>query len=95
MILFATERREPEETKGELVKDTQKMEREASPSEDEGEGVEDIDEEEEDGVADGGQEEGDKSNKSGSEDEMKEDDESISSGDGPLKSVRKRRVRKD
>ncbi|XP_068536884.1 calmegin isoform X1 [Anas acuta] len=89
------ERREPEETKGELVKDTQKMEREASPSEDEGEGVEDIDEEEENGVADGGQEEGDKSNKSGSEDEMKEDDESISSGDGPLKSVRKRRVRKD
>uniref|UniRef100_A0A8C3BC20 Calmegin n=1 Tax=Cairina moschata TaxID=8855 RepID=A0A8C3BC20_CAIMO len=89
------ERREPEETKGELVKDTQKMEREASPSEDEGEGVEDIDEEEENGVADGSQEEGDKSNKSGSEDEMKEDDESTSSGDGPLKSVRKRRVRKD
>ncbi|KAM9192895.1 calmegin [Mergus octosetaceus] len=89
------ERREPEETKGELVKDTQKKEREASPSEDEGEGGEDIDEEEENGVADGSQEEGDKSNKSGSEDEMKEDDESTSSGDGPLKSVRKRRVRKD
>ncbi|XP_013053284.1 calmegin isoform X1 [Anser cygnoides] len=89
------ERREPEETKGELVKDTQKMEGEASPSEDEGEGGEDIDEEEENEVADGSQEEGDKSNKSGSEDEMKEDDESTSSGDGPLKSVRKRRVRKD
>ncbi|XP_035179618.1 calmegin isoform X1 [Oxyura jamaicensis] len=89
------ERREPEETKGELVKDSQKMEREASPSEDEGEGGDDIDEEEEIEVADGSQEEGDKSNKSGSEDEMKEDDESTSSGDGPLKSVRKRRVRKD
>ncbi|XP_050566385.1 calmegin isoform X3 [Cygnus atratus] len=63
--------------------------------EDEGEGGEDIYEEEENKVADGSQEEADKSNKSGSEDEMKEDDESTSSGDGPLKSVRKRRVRKD
>ncbi|XP_040410721.1 calmegin isoform X2 [Cygnus olor] len=63
--------------------------------EDEGEGGEDIYEEEENEVADGSQEEADKSNKSGSEDEMKEDDESTSSGDGPLKSVRKRRVRKD
>ncbi|KAL2780923.1 calmegin precursor [Daubentonia madagascariensis] len=42
-----------------------------------------------------GQEEGNKSNKSGSEDEMKEADESTGSGDGPIKSVRKRRVRKD
>ncbi|KAM9677757.1 calmegin isoform 1-T1 [Trichechus inunguis] len=42
-----------------------------------------------------GQEEGNKSNKSGSEDEMKEADESTGSGDGPVKSVRKRRVRKD
>ncbi|XP_053437960.1 calmegin isoform X1 [Nycticebus coucang] len=41
------------------------------------------------------QEEGNKSNKSGSEDEMKEADESAGSGDGPIKSVRKRRVRKD
>ncbi|XP_069851966.1 calmegin-like isoform X2 [Dipodomys merriami] len=42
-----------------------------------------------------GQEEGNKSNKSGSEDEMKEADESTGSGDGPVKSLRKRRVRKD
>ncbi|KAF4011902.1 hypothetical protein G4228_003312 [Cervus hanglu yarkandensis] len=42
-----------------------------------------------------GQEEGNKSNKSGSEDEMKEADESTGSGDGPIKSVRKRRVRKE
>ncbi|XP_008841654.1 calmegin [Nannospalax galili] len=42
-----------------------------------------------------GQEEGNKSNKSGSEDEMKEADESTGSGDAPLKSLRKRRVRKD
>lgn len=42
-----------------------------------------------------GQEEGNKSHKSGSEDEMKEADESTGSGDGPVKSVRKRRVRKD
>ncbi|XP_006144693.1 calmegin [Tupaia chinensis] len=42
-----------------------------------------------------GQEEGNKSNKSGSEDEMKEADESTGSGDGPVKTVRKRRVRKD
>ncbi|XP_037686635.1 calmegin isoform X2 [Choloepus didactylus] len=42
-----------------------------------------------------GQEEGNKSNKSGSEDEMKEADESTGSGDGPEKSVRKRRVRKE
>ncbi|EAX05099.1 calmegin [Homo sapiens] len=42
-----------------------------------------------------GQEESNQSNKSGSEDEMKEADESTGSGDGPIKSVRKRRVRKD
>uniref|UniRef100_A0A8C0B8U9 Calmegin n=1 Tax=Buteo japonicus TaxID=224669 RepID=A0A8C0B8U9_9AVES len=64
-----------------------------SSAEDEGEGGEDIDEEENE-VADGSQE-GDMSNKSGSEDEMKEADESTGFGDGPLKSVRKRRVRKD
>ncbi|KAM9661790.1 calmegin isoform 4-T4 [Morphnus guianensis] len=87
------ERREMEETKRELIKDTKKMGREAPPSEDEGEGGEDIDEEENE-VADGSQE-GGMSNKSGSEDEMKEADESTGFGDGPLKSVRKRRVRKD
>nr|KAF6346314.1 calmegin [Pipistrellus kuhlii] len=42
-----------------------------------------------------GREEGSKPNKSGSEDEMKEADESTGSGDGPVKSVRKRRVRKE
>ncbi|KAM6120429.1 calmegin isoform 2-T2 [Pterocles gutturalis] len=61
-----------------------------------GGGGEDIDDDEEENeVADGSQEEGDKSNRSGSEDEMKEADESTGSGDDPLKSVRKRRVRKD
>ncbi|XP_049626028.1 calmegin [Suncus etruscus] len=43
----------------------------------------------------GGQEEGNKSKQSASEDEMKEADESTGSGDGPAKSVRKRRVRKE
>ncbi|XP_036914380.1 calmegin isoform X1 [Sturnira hondurensis] len=42
-----------------------------------------------------GQEEGNKSNKSGSEDEMKEADEGTGSGDGPVKSVRRRRARKE
>ncbi|KAK2116243.1 hypothetical protein P7K49_006869, partial [Saguinus oedipus] len=42
-----------------------------------------------------GQEEHKKSSKSESEDEMKEADESTGSGDGLIKSVRKRRVRKD
>ncbi|XP_009866565.1 PREDICTED: calmegin isoform X2 [Apaloderma vittatum] len=90
------ERREMEETERDIIKDTKKMGRDTS-SEDEGEGGGDIEEEEEEEneVAYGSQEEGDKSNKSGSEDEMKEADESTSSGDGPLKSVRKRRVRKD
>ncbi|NWR90096.1 CLGN protein, partial [Furnarius figulus] len=92
------ERREMEETKGELIKDTKKMGREASLSEDEGEGGEDIDDdevadEEENEVADASQEEGGMSNKSDSEDEKKEADEGT--GDHPLKSVRKRRVRKD
>ncbi|XP_071411812.1 calmegin isoform X1 [Pithys albifrons albifrons] len=90
------ERREMEETKRELIK---KMGREASFSEDEGEGGEDIDDEEEvadeeeNDVADASQEEGDMSNKSDSEDERKEADEGT--GDHPLQSVRKRRVRKD
>ncbi|KAM6148009.1 calmegin isoform 2-T2 [Erethizon dorsatum] len=52
-------------------------------------------EEEEEGETLGEQEEGDQSNKSGLEDEMKEADESTGSGDGPIKSLRKRRVRKD
>ncbi|KAF2988002.1 hypothetical protein EK904_003070, partial [Melospiza melodia maxima] len=94
------ERREMEETKRELIKDnTEKMGREASVSE--GEGGEDIyDDEEENGVPDeeenevpDGSQEGDRSNKSDSEDEKKEADEGM--GDRPLKSVRKRRVRKD
>ncbi|XP_025067499.1 calmegin isoform X1 [Alligator sinensis] len=88
------ERRQVEEKKHELIKEKKKMGRKDAPSEGEGEG-EDKDEEEENEVAEGSQEEGDKSNKSGSEDEMKEADESAGSGDGPTKSVRKRRVRKD
>ncbi|GAB0189337.1 alpha-1,3-mannosyl-glycoprotein 4-beta-N-acetylglucosaminyltransferase-like protein MGAT4D [Grus japonensis] len=92
-------------TKGELKQEREELEddeieleekenEDTVECEDEGEGAEDIDDEENE-VADGSQEEGDKSNKSGSEDEMKEADESTGSGDGPLKSVRKRRVRKD
>ncbi|XP_021026763.1 calmegin [Mus caroli] len=42
-----------------------------------------------------GPEEVSKLSKSGSEDEMKDADESTGSGDAPLKSLRKRRVRKD
>ncbi|XP_027508477.1 calmegin isoform X2 [Corapipo altera] len=95
------ERREMEETKREFLKDTKKMGREASLS-DEGEGGEDIDDDEEENevadeeeneVADASQEEGGMSNKSDSEDEKKEADEGT--GDHPLRSVRKRRVRKD
>ncbi|KAF4801448.1 Calmegin [Turdus rufiventris] len=95
------ERREMEETKRELIKDnTIKMGREALASEVELEGDEDIydddeenevPDEEENEVLDGSQ--GDRFNKSDSEDEKKEDDEGM--GDLPLKSVRKRRVRKD
>ncbi|XP_064507654.1 calmegin isoform X1 [Pseudopipra pipra] len=96
------ERREMEETKREFLKDTKKMGREASLSEDEGEGGEDLDDDEEENevadeeeneVADASQEEGGMSNKSDSEDEKKEADEGT--GDHPLRSVRKRRVRKD
>ncbi|XP_064507663.1 calmegin isoform X2 [Pseudopipra pipra] len=95
------ERREMEETKREFLKDTKKMGREASLS-DEGEGGEDLDDDEEENevadeeeneVADASQEEGGMSNKSDSEDEKKEADEGT--GDHPLRSVRKRRVRKD
>ncbi|XP_010217980.1 PREDICTED: calmegin [Tinamus guttatus] len=85
------ERRELEETKSELMKETRQMGRRDPPSEGEGEAGEDTDEEENED----GSQEGDKSNKSGSDDEMKEADEGTGSGDGPLKSVRKRRVRKD
>uniref|UniRef100_A0ACB8E8M3 Uncharacterized protein n=1 Tax=Sphaerodactylus townsendi TaxID=933632 RepID=A0ACB8E8M3_9SAUR len=60
------------------------------------EGGENEDSDEENDIAQGNcEEESNKSNKSGSEDEMKEADESTGSGDGPAKSVRKRRVRKD
>ncbi|XP_021252644.1 calmegin isoform X3 [Numida meleagris] len=85
------ERRELEET--EFIEDTNKMGRETPPSEDESKDGEDIDDEENE-VADGSQE-GDKSNISGSEDEMTVADEAADSGDGPLKTVRKRRVQKD
>ncbi|NWT87365.1 CLGN protein, partial [Lanius ludovicianus] len=87
------ERREMEETKRELIKDTKKMGREAPVSDiydDEEES--EVPDEEENEVADGSQE-GDRLNKSDSEDEKKEADEGM--GDRPLKSVRKRRVRKD
>ncbi|XP_042685676.1 calmegin [Centrocercus urophasianus] len=62
--------------------------------EDESKYGEDIDDEENE-VAGGSQEGDDKSNKSGSEDEMTVADETAGSEDGPLKSVRKRRVQKD
>ncbi|XP_065543667.1 calmegin isoform X3 [Lathamus discolor] len=57
--------------------------------------AEDDEGEEENDIADTSQEEGDKSNKSSSEDEVKEANEDAGYGDSPLKSVRKRRVRKD
>uniref|UniRef100_A0A8C3QR15 Calmegin n=1 Tax=Cyanoderma ruficeps TaxID=181631 RepID=A0A8C3QR15_9PASS len=98
-------------TKGELKEETEEFEddeleeekenEDTGEDEDEGEYGEDIydDEEEnevpheeENQVADGSQE-GDWLNKSDSEDEKKEADEGM--GDRPLKSVRKRRVRKD
>ncbi|XP_048799246.1 calmegin isoform X2 [Lagopus muta] len=85
------DRRELEET--EFLKDTIKMGREVPPS-DESKYGEDIDDEENE-VAGGSQEGDDKSNKSGSEDEMTVADETAGSGDGRLKSVRKRRVQKD
>ncbi|POI27621.1 hypothetical protein CIB84_008629, partial [Bambusicola thoracicus] len=59
-------RRELEETERQFIEDTNKMGREAPPSEDESKYGEDDDEENE--VAGGSQEEGDESNKSGSED---------------------------
>ncbi|XP_053110879.1 calmegin isoform X5 [Hemicordylus capensis] len=88
-------------TKGELEQQTEGKDEELEkPNENAGEAEggerEDEDYEEGNETADGSQEEeGNKSNKSGSEDEMKEADESTGSGDGPTKSVRKRRVRKD
>ncbi|KAG6925318.1 calmegin [Chelydra serpentina] len=91
------ERRQIEEKEKEIIKEKKKKGRKDPPLEGEGEGEgEDKNDEEENEAAEGSQEEeGDKSNKSGSEDEMKEADESTGSGDGPMKSVRKRRVRKD
>ncbi|XP_040435612.1 calmegin-like [Falco naumanni] len=90
---------EPKQEREELEDDEmeEKENEETAEDEDEGEGGKDIDgdeQEEENEVADGSQEEGDKSNKSGSEDQMKEADESTGSVDGPLKSVCKRRVQK-
>ncbi|XP_054845687.1 calmegin isoform X2 [Eublepharis macularius] len=87
-------------TKGELEQDIQGQDEELDgPNDNAGDGDdggEDEDTEEENETAQGRhEEEGNKSNKSGSEDEMKEADESTGSGDGPAKSVRKRRVRKD
>ncbi|XP_051475074.1 calmegin [Apus apus] len=73
----------------------EKEKEDTAEDEDEGEGGEDTYNEEENEVADGSLEEGYKSNKSASEDEMKEADESPGSAGGPLRSVRKRRVRKD
>nr|XP_044987279.1 calmegin [Jaculus jaculus]XP_044987280.1 calmegin [Jaculus jaculus] len=74
-----------EEEKKQSDREGVKKEEEAEPGEHSEEEVEIVE----------GQEEGSKSNKSGSEDEMKEADESTGSGDGPMKSLRKRRVRKD
>ncbi|XP_077156355.1 calmegin isoform X2 [Paroedura picta] len=87
-------------TKGELEQEIQGQDEEPEELNDNAgdgdEGGEDEDSEEENETAQGSrEEEGSKSNKSGSEDEMKEADESTGSGDGPAKSVRKRRVRKD
>ncbi|XP_023375762.1 calmegin isoform X1 [Pteropus vampyrus] len=77
---------EKQQSDGEIVEKVNSVpEEEGEPEEKSEEEVEVIE----------GQEEGDKSNKSGSEDEMKEADESTGSGDGPVKSVRKRRVRKE
>ncbi|XP_061297980.1 calmegin isoform X2 [Pezoporus flaviventris] len=86
-------------TKGELDQageelDDDETELEEKGNEDTAED-EDEGEEEENDVADTSQEEGDKSNKSSSEDEVKEANEDTGYGDSPLKSVRKRRVRKD
>lgn len=76
-----TWKRKKKQSDGEIVE----KEEEGEPEEKSEEEIEIIE----------GQEEGNKSNKSGSEDEMKEADESTGSGDGPIKSVRKRRVRKE
>ncbi|KAM4834322.1 calmegin [Thomomys bottae] len=76
---------DPEEEKKQSDGEIPEKEKEDEPEERSQEEVEIIE----------GQEEGNKSNKSGSEDEMKEADESTGSGDGPVKSLRKRRVRKD
>ncbi|XP_048365000.1 calmegin isoform X1 [Sphaerodactylus townsendi] len=87
-------------TKGELEQEIQGQDEELEgPNDNAGdgdEGGENEDSDEENDIAQGNcEEESNKSNKSGSEDEMKEADESTGSGDGPAKSVRKRRVRKD
>ncbi|XP_072477201.1 calmegin isoform X2 [Notamacropus eugenii] len=88
---------EVKEEKAALENTTDLKEEKANQDDGEIEKEEDETEEksEEENEAIDGQEEGSKSNKSGSEDEMKEADESTGSGDGPVKSVRKRKVRKD
>ncbi|XP_066488095.1 calmegin isoform X2 [Tiliqua scincoides] len=84
------------EGKDELEQDTEGKDELGKTSENTGEEEDEEEEEEEENeTAEGSQEEGNKSNKSASEDEMKEADENTGSGDGPTKSVRKRRVRKD
>ncbi|KAG8134588.1 hypothetical protein E2320_007690 [Naja naja] len=81
-------------TKGELEQEISEKDEIKKTSEniDEG-GGEDDDYEEENDTAERSQEEEDKSHSE--EDEMREADESTGSVDGPAKSVRKRRVRKD
>lgn len=85
-------------TKGELEQEMPEKDEFKKPNENTGEGDyeggEDDDYEEENDIAERSQEE--EGNKSHSEeDEMREADESTGSVDGPAKSVRKRRVRKD
>ncbi|XP_061218226.1 calmegin-like isoform X2 [Neopsephotus bourkii] len=86
-------------TKGELDQEGEELDDDEIQLEEE-KGNEDTAEDDEGGgekndIADTSQEEGDKSNKSSSEDEVKEANEDTGYGDSPLKSVRKRRVRKD
>nr|XP_008110082.1 PREDICTED: calmegin isoform X2 [Anolis carolinensis] len=82
-------------TKGQLEQEVHENDEDLKKTnENSNEGVEDEDFEDENETAEGSHEE--EGNKSVSEeDEMKDADESTGSGDGPSKSVRKRRVRKD
>uniref|UniRef100_A0A2D4NWS5 Calmegin n=1 Tax=Micrurus surinamensis TaxID=129470 RepID=A0A2D4NWS5_MICSU len=80
-------------TKGELEQEISEKDEIKKTNENIDEGGEDDDYEEENDTAERSQEEEDKSHSE--EDEMREADESTGSVDGPAKSVRKRRVRKD